>query len=42
MSGLVFIVASLVGSPLSGGFDFGSMARPGPGFFPIVLSVLRP
>ena len=40
VSGLIFVGAGLIGLMLSLNFDFGSTARPGPGFFPIVLSVL--
>jgi len=39
-SGLMFILAGAIGLYLMAGFDFGSTARPGPGFFPIVLSIL--
>lgn len=40
LSGALFIAAGLICLALSYQFDFGSTARPGPGFFPIVLSVL--
>lgn len=39
-SGMIFILVGLVCLFLMAGFDFGSTAHPGPGFFPIVLSVL--
>lgn len=39
-SGLLFILVGLAGLFLMNGFDFGSTARPGPGFFPVTLSVL--
>ncbi|MEP2532242.1 tripartite tricarboxylate transporter TctB family protein [Shimia sp.] len=39
-SGLMFILFGLIALFLTSEFDFGSAARPGPGFFPIVLSVL--
>lgn len=40
LAGLMFAVFGLLGLTMSAPFDFGSTARPGPGFFPIVLSVL--
>lgn len=40
LSGIMFVLFGLVGISLSMRFDFGSTARPGPGFFPIILSVL--
>lgn len=39
-SGLMFLLIGVFGLALSNGFDFGSTAQPGPGFFPIVLSSL--
>ncbi|MBU2867329.1 tripartite tricarboxylate transporter TctB family protein [Pacificibacter marinus] len=39
-AGLMFLVIGLFSLMLSVQFDFGSTARPGPGFFPTVLSVL--
>lgn len=39
-SGLMFAAIGGFGLVLSQQFDFGSTARPGPGFFPSVLSVL--
>lgn len=39
-SGLMFIGVGTICLFLMGGFEFGTSARPGPGFFPIVLSVL--
>ncbi len=40
LSGLMFLLIGAFGLFLSSGFEFGSTARPGPGFFPIVLSCL--
>jgi hypothetical protein len=39
-SGLMFLALGILGLGLSQQFDFGTTARPGPGFFPTVLSVL--
>ena len=38
LSGLLFLCIGGFGLFMATGFDFGSTARPGPGFFPIVLS----
>lgn len=39
-SGLMFIGVGAICLFLMDGFEFGTTARPGPGFFPIVLSAL--
>lgn len=38
LSGLMFLLIGAFGVFMASEFDFGSTARPGPGFFPIVLS----
>ncbi len=39
-SGLMFTAVGALGLILMMGVDFGTTARPGPGFFPVVLSAL--
>lgn len=39
-AGLMFAIFGALGLFLTLDFDFGSVARPGPGFFPMLLSVL--
>ncbi|WP_376878106.1 tripartite tricarboxylate transporter TctB family protein [Albirhodobacter sp. R86504] len=39
-SGLMFTIIGLAGLVLAVGFDIGTAARPGPGFFPVLLAGL--
>ncbi len=38
LSGLMFVLIGVFGAFMVSSFAFGSTARPGPGFFPVVLS----
>lgn len=38
LSGLMFVLIGAFGAFMASSFEFGSTARPGPGFFPVVLS----
>lgn len=39
-SGLLFVIAGTIGLVLTTQFEFGTTSEPGPGFFPVILSVL--
>lgn len=40
LSGIMFILVGILGASISVAYEFGSTSRPGPGFFPTILSVL--